>query len=195
MVFESLLPEAVAALVGVRHARVDALERTPRKPGLYAFSGDEVAWRQLGLTPAFRDQPLYVGKAEKSLSGRDVGTHFATGKTGSSTVRRSLAALLVDDLHLVAVPRNLAKPDGSANFARASASDRRLSEWMDARLTLATWVTPDGAELDEIETLVLRQLQPPLNLDKVGQPRQRLRSARRRMADAARAWRPDSAPA
>ena len=59
---------------------------------------------------------------------------------------------------------------------------------MDARLTLATWVKPEGAELNEIETLVLRQLQPPLNVDKVGQPRERLRVARKRMAETARAW-------
>ena len=189
MVSESLVSDALHALVGVRHARVDAVELAPRKPGLYAFYGDEVAWKELSLAPAFEGQPLYVGKAEKSLNGRDVGTHFATGKTGSSTIRRSLAALLADDLHLVAVPRNLAKPDGSANFALEAASDQRLSEWMDARLTLATWVKPDGAALDEIETLAVRQLQPPLNLDKVGQPRDRLRGARRRMAETARAWR------
>lgn len=189
MVSESFVSDALHALVGVRHARVDAVAFAPRKPGLYAFYGDEVAWKELALAPAFEDQPLYVGKAEKSLNGRDVGTHFATGKTGSSTIRRSLAALLVDDLHLVAVPRNLAKPDGSANFALEGASDQRLSEWMDARLTLATWVKPDGAVLDDIETLVLRHLHPPLNLDKVGQPRDRLRVARRRMAETARAWR------
>ena len=160
MVFQSLVSDALEALVGERHARVDAVELAPRKAGLYAFYGDAVAWKQLGIAPAFEDQPLYIGKAERSLNGRDVGTHFATGKTGSSTVRRSLAALLVDDLRLVAVPRNLAKPDGSANFALDGASDQRLSHWMDARLTLATWVKPEGAELNEIETLVLRQLQP-----------------------------------
>lgn len=195
MVFESLVPDALEALSGIRHARLDAVELAPRKPGLYALYGDEVAWRQLGLTSAFEDQPLYVGKAEKSLNGRDVGTHFAAGKTGSSTVRRSLAAILVEDLNLVAVPRNQAKPDGSANFALDDASDQRLSEWMDTRLTLATWVKPDGVELDEIETLVLRQLRPPLNLDKVGQPRERLRLARKRMARTARAWRSAPPPA
>jgi hypothetical protein len=36
------------------------------------------------------------------------------------------------------VPRNLAKPDGSANFGLDSASDARLSAWMEQRLSLAT---------------------------------------------------------
>lgn len=86
---------AVAALAGPRLSRADAVGLAPRTPGLYA---------------------LYVGKAEKSLNGRDVGTHSSLpGKTGSSTVRRSLAALLVHRVDLEPEPRNPAKPDGSAN--------------------------------------------------------------------------------
>ena len=117
-----------------------------------------------------------------------MGTHFAAGKTGSSTVRRSLAALLTDELALVAVPRNLTKPDGSANFGLDVASEERLSAWMEQRLSLATWSKHEDAILDEIETAVVRRLRPPLNLDKVGEPRRRLREARRRMADIARDW-------
>lgn len=185
---------ALHALTGERHPRAEAAKLVAKRPGLYAFYGDGHAWSDLGLTPSFDDQPLYVGKAEKSLNGRDVGTHFATGKTGSSTVRRSLAALLVDRLNLVAVPRNLAKPDGSANFGLDSASDERLSDWMEKRLLLATWVRTGDTTLDDVETTVVRQLRPPLNLDKVGEPRQRLREARKRMADAARAWQPGAMP-
>lgn len=59
---------------------------------------------------------------------------------------------------------------------------------MEQRLSLATWSKPERANLDEIETAVLRRLQPPLNLEKVGETRTRLREARRRMADTARAW-------
>jgi hypothetical protein len=188
MAIDAVLAVALEELSGARHRREDAVELAPRRPGLYAFYGDDRAWAELALTPAFQDQPLYVGKAERSLNGRDVGTHFATGKTGSSTVRRSLAALLVDELDLVPLPRNLANPDGSANFALEPAGDARLSQWMDARLTLATWVKPDGVQLNSVETAVLRQLRPPLNLDKVGEPRERLRTARKRMANIARAW-------
>ena len=187
-----MIEAALEALAGERHDRSLAAGLVPDQPGLYAFYGDQQAWTDLALEPVFDDQPLYVGKAERSLNGRDVRTHFATGKTGSSTVRRSLAALLADDLDLMAVPRNLAKPDGSANFALDPASDARLSTWMESHLRLATWVRPDGFVLGDIETAVVLRLRPPLNLDKVGEPRDRLRQARRRLADQARAWKPDA---
>lgn len=185
---DAVIEAALEALAGERHNHSRAADLVPDQPGLYAFYGDKQAWTDLALEPAFDDQPLYVGKAERSLNGRDVRTHFATGKTGSSTVRRSLAALLANDLRLVAVPRNLAKPDGSANFALDPASDARLSTWMESHLRLATWVRPDGFVLGDIETAVVLRLRPPLNLDKVGEPRDRLRQARRRLADKARAW-------
>jgi hypothetical protein len=185
---DPVIEAALETLAGERHDRSRAADSVPDQPGLYAFYGDQQAWTQLALEPAFDEQPLYVGKAERSLNGRDVRTHFATGKTGSSTVRRSLAALLSDDLDLVPVPRNLAKPDGSANFALDPASDARLSTWMQTHLRLATWVRPDGLILGEIETAVVLRPRPPLNLDKVGKPRDRLRQARRHLADQARAW-------
>lgn len=66
-----------------------------------------------------------MGKAERSLASRDVDTHFSTAKTGSSTLRRSLAGLLVDQLALEGRPRNPAKPERFAN-----------SRWLDATVRL-----------------------------------------------------------
>lgn len=185
---DSVVEAALLALAGEHHDRSRAALSVPDQPGLYAFYGDEEAWVDLALEPVFDEQPLYVGKAERSLNGRDVRTHFASGKTGSSTARRSLAALLVYELGLVAVPRNLDKPDGSANFALDPASDARLSGWMESHLRLTTWTKAQGVVLGDIETAVVRRLLPPLNLDKVGEPRERLRRARRHLADTARAW-------
>jgi hypothetical protein len=187
---EPAVADALEALAGARLHRVEAVELVPRSPGLYAFYGDEQAWTDLRLAPAFDGRPLYVWKAERSLNGRDVGTHFTTGKTGHSTIRRSLAALLAEELGLVAMPRRAARPDGSANFALEPAGDERLSSWMERRLTLATWTKADGLVLDEVESAVLLRLRPPLNLDKVGEPRDRLRRARGQLAAASRAWRP-----
>lgn len=190
MIIDLVLADALEGLAGSRLRREDADKFAPRRAGLYAFYGDERAWVELGLESAFKDQPLYVGKAERSLNGRDVGTHFAIGKTGSSSVRRSLAAVLTDELDLDPVPRNLGSPDGSANFALDAESDSRLSHWMEDRLTLATWVNSGGVHLGELETAVLLKIRPPLNLDKVAEPRERLRKARKHMANIARAWRP-----
>ena len=187
---DDVLAQALNELAGVRHTHAEAVDRVPRSAGLYAFYGDEQAWSDLELAPAFIDQPLYVGKAEKSLNGRDVGTHFATGKTGSSTVRRSLAALLVTQLDLIAIPRNQVRPDDSANYSLEPAGDERLSQWMEKRLRLATWPKPEHVVLDKVESQVLLQLRPPLNLAKVHEPRERLRRARGAMAAQSREWSP-----
>ncbi len=87
------------------------------------------------------------------------------------------------------MPRNLASPDGSANYSLESDGDGRLTEWMHARLRLSVWVRPDGAVLDGIETAVLGALRPPLNLAGTGSPGgRRIRAARAAMAAEARAW-------
>jgi hypothetical protein len=51
-----------------------------------------------------------------------------------------------------------------------------------------------GVFLDDVETAVVRKLRPPLNLDKVGEPRERLRHAWKQMADIARAWQSSAMP-
>ena len=108
--------------------------------------------------------PLYVGKTEQSLQARDIRTHFATGRTGSSTVRRSSAALLRNSLGLRGVPRNLVRP-------------------------LAYWAKPNTeVNLNDIETAVIKRWQPPLNLVKVDHPLPALGHALRVMADDARSW-------
>lgn len=162
-------------------------------PGLYAVHGDVSVWDELGLTLPGDARPLYVGKAEDSLAGRDVGTHFGTGRTGSSTLRRSLAALLQETLDLRAQPRNLAKPGHFANFGLEPDGDARLTAWMCSNLRLATWPAPAGVHLGDLETSVLAVLEPPLNIDKVRtQWRAQVQAARKQMADDARQWAPRS---
>lgn len=182
--------EALEALLGARLRLEDARSAMPTLPGLYAIHADDSAWQELDLVQESERQPLYVGKAERSLNGRDVRTHFASGMTGSSTVRRSLAALLADMLSLQAVPRNLVKPDNSANFGLETSGDERLSGWMEEHLSLAFWVKDTDETLATIEAEVLSELLPPLNVQKVGGGRKRLREARQRMAQGARRWSP-----
>ncbi|MFJ4439744.1 GIY-YIG nuclease family protein [Streptomyces sp. NPDC088923] len=180
---------ADALATGPRLTPAEASDAVPHAPGLYAVYGDASACAHLATgTP---DRPLYVGKAEHSLAARDVRTHFATGRTGSSTLRRTLAALLRDHLALHAIPRNPARPDGSASFALEPGGDARLTEWMRARLCLAVWPGPEGVTLNEIETAVLTRLRPPLNLSKMGPSADpRLKAARSALSAEARAWRP-----
>lgn len=185
---------ALRSLAGPRIRVTDGQDSVPHAPGLYAIHGEPAAWTQLGLGAPPDDRPLYVGKSERSLDSRDVGTHFVTGKTGSSTVRRSLAGLLAVDLDLRGRPRNPARPERFANFGLESAGDARLTQWMLEHLQLAVWASPPRESLDPIETAVLNALVPPLNLDKVVTPwRALVRAGRRGLADEARTWASSSA--
>lgn len=179
---ESLAPPGVPI--------TEADTRVPSAAGLYAIYGDQEAALQLGLSPAGTHTLLYVGKAEDSLVTRDLRTHFTSGRTGKSTVRRSFAALLSRALSLRATPRNPLKPGYFHMFGLDSTSEARLTEWMQTHLNLAVWPSPPQAMLKDIEEAVLATLDPPLNIAAVPTPRATLQAARARMADEARAWRP-----
>lgn len=160
-------------------------------PGLYAIYGSREVWEALGLGPPPDARPLYVGKAEKSVVKRDVHQHFRTGKTGSSTVRRTLAAFLRVALGLRAQPRNPKKPAHFPSYSLEKTGDERLTQWMLANLRLALWLRPDQGELRLIEGELLEHWQPPLNGQGVKTPWSDQRSAARKlMADEARAWQP-----
>lgn len=191
-----LIADAVEVLSAERWAVAEASGHVPPTAGLYAIFGDEQAWRDLRLEPRL-NEPLYVGKAERSLASRDLNGHFATNpkstpRTGGSTVRRSFAALLRDVLDLYAMPRNPAKPERFANYALADGGDARLNEWMHQRLTLAVWPAPQGmtVPLGQIETAVIEHFAPPINLDKNPRRLARLSRARSEMAAEAAAWQP-----
>jgi hypothetical protein len=169
-----------------------AVAIVPRQPGLYAINADADVWEELGLALPPDPRPLYAGKAERSLAGRDINTHFASGRTGSSTLRRALAGLLAQPLALRAQPRNPAKPAYFSNFGLEAEGDERLTTWMHHRLRIATWAAPPDVGLGELETVVLKTLQPPLNLDKVSTPwRGAVSAGRARLAAQARVWRPE----
>lgn len=76
---------------------IDAFDRMPYDPGLYIVYSDThlpgLEWDPL-------TGPLYVGKADDGLRRRLEKEHG--GDTGRSTLRRSLAGLLNDELELVA---------------------------------------------------------------------------------------------
>ena len=161
----------------------------PDVGGLYAIYGEARAWRELALGDPPDDRPLYVGKAEDSLIARDVKTHFVNGRTGSSTLRRSFAALLREPLDLRAQPRNPTKPERFANYGLAKGDDERLTTWMRGRLTLAVWTKQPGVALADVERAMLAAWKPPLNLKDVTTPwRGQVSTARKLMVADARRW-------
>jgi hypothetical protein len=185
------LSAVLSALQQPRFALRDALPTLPSRPGLYAIYGDDPAWVDLRLGTPQADTPLYVGKAEDSLAQRDLDTHFGDGRTGSSTVRRSFAALLRQSLSLAGRPRNPAKPGYFSNYGLSPTDDAKLTRWMRDHLELAVWPSDGSRPLSAIEADVLRRWNAPININGV-QPQwvSLLRAERRVMADQARAWRP-----
>jgi hypothetical protein len=190
-----LVSEALVSLRGaaVRVGMIDSEHSS--HPGLYAFYASVATWKALGLGVAPDDRPLYVGKAQNTLASRDIEGHFGLRErgvqspTGSSTLRRSLAALLAPERGYRGIPRNPANPGYFSNYGLSEAHDADLSTWMKNRLRLALWPHDDVAALDRIETQVLAQLLPPLNLDKVITPwRDQVKAARKLLAAEARGW-------
>lgn len=190
-----LVTVAMDALDGPGHPIAGASDHVPNVPGLYSIHAKPETWRELRLPGREPGIPLYVGKAEDSLVTRELKTHFAVGRgatstTGSSTVRRSFAALLREALRLRAIPRNLDKLGYYSNYSLEPDGDARLTEWMHANLTLAVWPMPPDAPLPlrAIEKGVLARWNPPLNLTDVAEPSQLVKLSRRVMAEQARTW-------
>lgn len=185
---------ALAALGGAPLAIKNAIDGgVPDRPGLYAIYGAAPAWSTLGLGKPPDDRPLYVGKAEESLVSRDLNTHFATGATGRSSPRRSLAALLsaARMLDLVAMPRRPQDPEPTkwAHYALEAAGDEQLTRWMHTHLRITVWAAPTGTALRLVESSAMRHWLPPLNLTGVSTTwTQQVKAARAAMAEQARQW-------
>ena len=156
-------------LVPMDEAFTDALEKlsqpvslapgdrtaAPTAPGLYALHASAAGLAALGLSHHPVDRAIYVGKSQSSLRTRTLGTHFRTGRTGHSTVRRSLAALLQDNLDLTVAQRP--GKGHPSYFAPATPGDERLTEWRFAHLRLACWPCPDELPIPALKTDLTRQ--------------------------------------
>ncbi len=126
---------------------------------------------------------LYIGKVEK----QNKRLHFAAPHSGSSTLRRSLGALLKDQLDMQVHPRSLGRSNADfANYVFSKDAEKRLSNWMLAHLCYA--VVPVEDEVRATEKQAIKELQPPLNLTDWRNPqRKHLKELRKRCADEARA--------
>lgn len=167
---QELLRNASVALRGGRLSVSQTAVELPANPGLYAVFAGDAARAELGLpdleTPGL---PVYVGKAEVSLRGRDSQSHFKIGQTGQSTLRRSIAALLRDKYGLRGCPRDRNKPGHFANFGLSEEHDAILQAWIEANVTLGVWSKPaaapdpDGRLLQHVERGLIALWAPPLN--------------------------------
>lgn len=173
---ERVVASAKSALSGSRLSAIDPALTVPGAAGLYAIYGAAGVWKELGLGAPPDDRPLYVGKAQSSLVSRDLRTHFGDpvpgrrSKTGRSTVRRSLAALLASARGYRGLPRNPSEPGHFDKYGLSPEQDRDLTAWMLERLRLAVWPYTGPVPLERVETEILCLWSPPINLDKVLTP-------------------------
>jgi len=113
---------------------------------------------------------IYFGKAQRSLASRDLGTHFTSGRTGWSTLRRSTGAILKSELSLKSIPRT---PKRSAtdlrNYKFTTDGEEKLTSWMKRSLEIGFFVPPNflsGEELYTLEGSILQLVRAPLDLDR-----------------------------
>jgi hypothetical protein len=129
----------------------------PNAAGVYALFLNEGATIP-GVRPAeFGLVYVGLGQGTRGLAAR---CHFS-GKTAGHSPRRSLAALLADELGLR--PVFIRKPSGSTTFKLDMASEHLLDKWMEDNLRVALQLcdSPDGYERE-----LIRGWEPPLNCDK-----------------------------
>jgi len=149
---QARVEEALRLLFGVPVALEVAVKGLGRGSGLYAW------WAAPSTFPDLPGPPngnvaslrlLYLGRAT-SLRGRILRTHLR--RSGSSTLRRTLAGLLVSEGYRTTwTDRVVLIPEDEA----------RLTAWMSAHLHL-TWA--QDAEPATIEGDLVRRLHPPLNV-------------------------------
>lgn len=137
------------------------------KPGIYAFFFTGKVF-PLADYIAQKEEIIYIGKTESSQASRDEKTHFSSGKTGSSTVRRSLGALLKNELLLIPVPRDDKDFDAGRKsfFMFDEPSEEKLTKWMKDNLALSFYEFDElPAEINILESELIAEAKPLLNID------------------------------
>ena len=138
----------------------------PSKKGIYCFRlSNDSKLKNFGSS----GDVLYVGIAKESLNSRDIKTHFNSKRTGTSTLRRSLGAILKFDFKLIALPRSKNKTDQDIYcYKFNSDEEEKITEWMKNNLQVGYCVI-ENVEYDklrELEVEVIKSLKPSLDLDR-----------------------------
>ena len=174
-------PEALLSSLRERAARVGHT-RAPQAPGVYAWFLDPPT--ALSALPDQNAGAIYVG-ISSNLARRGDEDHFRTGGSGFSTLRRSLGALLKDELGLRAEPRSAGRSEQNCRcYCFDDAGEGRLTDWMQRHLRIGI---AEHADPEQIEPTLIAIARPPLNLTGWPNPYGKaLRAARKRCADEAR---------
>ena len=152
--------EQIESMLKSTRADIEGID-APSLPGVYAIFLASGATLPLGGIA--RDGLVYVGMS-RDLASREFDTHFASGSTGFSTLRRSIGAVLKDKLNLVAIRRGSSNiPSNFQNYRFTSDGESKLTAWMEHNLEIGTCPLSDPDYANQ-ESALISRLQPVLNL-------------------------------
>lgn len=138
------------------------------EPGIYAYffrtghSFPEDVLKLDGSSLLCSDGLLYIGISKTSLAGR---AHWRYSKSSSSTLGRTLGALLRAHHGLKAIPRNSkagAKGKDISNFCFDRNSEDKLRDWMLVNLEYASMPVA-RSQCAFAERELIAEICPPLN--------------------------------
>lgn len=134
--------------------------KAPSIPGVYAIFLKECVDFPIDIKRL--DRLIYLGKSD-DLHKREFKQHFNSKNTGSSTVRRSLGALLKNNLNLYSKPRGKGLSDKDCqNYCFEDDGELRLTNWMEQNLEVS--VCPVKDNVRRTEAKLISELQPILCL-------------------------------
>ncbi len=133
-------------------------------PGIYGIALDSSNFPFFNDSSIVKGTILYIGKSDSSIKKRTINTHFANQKTGSSTLRRSLGAIMKDELYLNPIPRST-EEKRCRDFTFINESEKKLTNWMIENLSIGFYNYAEGKKkLKALEVELIRKLVPILNL-------------------------------
>jgi hypothetical protein len=104
---------------------------------------------------------VYIGQSS-NLAQREFETHFNSGSSGFSTLRRTIGALLKDELKLKAIPRSTGDSDTNwRNYKFTSDGEDKITKWMKDNLLVSVFETPN---VDTVEAELIELAKPLFNL-------------------------------
>lgn len=147
-----------------------------RLPGLYSWWVDETGANDLSVG---LDSIVAAGLIYAGLSG---ATRWPSGKRSANTLWGRLTRMHLGGRHRFSTFRLSLGSVLAAKSSAAEIDEIALTAWMLDHLRVNLIPFPDADVLGRVETQVLAQLDPPLNLDKVPktETRRNLSELRRR---------------
>jgi len=162
------------------------------KPGIYAigFNGENFPLSS-AKDKVKNGVIIYIGKTQSSQEVRDKNTHFKNGRTKSSTLRRSIGAILREDLNLIPLPRSFTETTEKrfTNYKFDDNGEELLTDWMTSNLSLSFYEFSGGVnEMKGLERDIINHLKPILNLsNNTGNPwKSEVESLRKKCSEIAR---------